>query len=94
VAAPGRAADALARALTTRGITGIITAVAQKFAVISVTTDLTVWTDGSQLWCTFAYQRRTWAAADTDAAATQLAALARPGPVLTAPTSPCPDARG
>jgi hypothetical protein len=80
MAAPGRAAAALARALTAAGITGVITAAAQKFAVISVTADLTVWTDGSQLWCTFAGQRRTWAAADTDAVATQLAALARPGP--------------
>ena len=78
-AAPGRAAAALARALNARGITGIITAAAQKFAVISVTADLTIWTDGGRLWCTYGGQRRTWPAADTETAATCLAALARPG---------------
>ena len=78
--APGRAAAALACALTARGLTGIITAAAQKTAVISVTADLTVWTDGSQLWCTAGGQRRTWPVADTEAAAIHVAALARPGP--------------
>jgi len=78
-AAPGRAAAALTRALTARGITGIITAAAQKFAVISVTADLTIWTDGDRLWCSHGGQRRTWPAADTETAATCLAALARPG---------------
>ena len=77
-AAPGRAATALARAMTARGIPGIITASAQKFALISVTADLTIWTDGRLLWCTRHGQRRTWAAADTETAAAQLAALARP----------------
>ncbi len=77
--APARAADALTRALNARGITGIITAAAQKFAVISVTAGLTVWTDGRQLWCTHQGRRRTWAAADLETAAAQLAALARPG---------------
>ncbi len=79
-AAPGRAAAALARALTARGLTGIITAAAQKFAVISVTADLTVWTDGTRLWCIAGGQRRTWPAADTQAAAAHIAALTRPGP--------------
>ena len=51
-AAPGRAAAALTRALTARGITGIITAAAQEFAVISVAADVTIWTDGTRLWCT------------------------------------------
>lgn len=78
-AAPGRAATALTLALNARGITGIITAAAQKFAVISVTADLTIWTDGGHLWCTYGGQRRTWPAADTETAATCLAALARPG---------------
>ena len=78
-AAPGRAAAALARALTARGITGIITAATQKTAVISVTADLTTWTDGTQLWCTISCQRRTWPATDTEAAAADIAALARPG---------------
>ncbi len=79
-AAPGRAAAALTAALNARGITGIITAAAQKFAVISVTAGLTVWTDGSRYWCTYAGQRRTWPAADPETAAGQLAALARSGP--------------
>lgn len=79
-AAPGRAAAALTRDLTARGLTGIITAAAQKFAVISVTADLTVWPDGNQLWCTICGQRRTWPAADTEAAAIHIAALTRPGP--------------
>ncbi len=79
-AAPARAAAALTAALNARGITGIITAAAQEFAVISVTAGLTVWTDGRQLWCTYAGQRRTWPAADTETAADQLAALARPVP--------------
>jgi len=79
-AAPGLTAAALTRALTARGITGIITAATQEFAVISVTADLTVWTDGTWLWYTVGGQRRTWPAADTDAAAIGIAALARPGP--------------
>ncbi len=77
---PGRAAAALTAALNARGITGIITAAAQEFAVISVTAGLTVWTDGSQFWCTHRGQRRTWPAADLETAADHLAALARPGP--------------
>ncbi len=76
---PPPPADALTRALNARGITGIITAAAQKFAVISVTAGLTGWTDGRQLWCTHQGRRRTWAAADLETAAAQLAALARPG---------------
>ena len=79
-AAPGRAASALARALTARGITGVITAAAQKTAVISVTTGLTIWTDGTWFWCTAEGQRRTWPAADTETAASHIAGLARPGP--------------
>lgn len=79
-ATPGRAAAALTLALNARGITGIITAAAQKFAVVSVTAGLTVWTDGTRLWCTVGSQRRTWPAADTETAAAQIAALARPGP--------------
>ena len=79
-AAPGRAAAALARALTARGITGMITAAAQKFAVISVAADLTIWTDGIRLWCTISGQRRTWPSADAEAAAADIAALARACP--------------
>ncbi len=77
-ASPARAAAELTRQLARHGITGIYTAAAEKFAVISVTADLTVWTNGHQIWCTHHGQRHTWPVADTEAAATRLAALARP----------------
>ena len=77
-ASPARAAADLTRALAGHGITGIYTAAAEKFAVISVTADLTVWTNGHLLWCTHHGQRHTWPAADTETAASRLAALARP----------------
>ena len=51
-ASPARAAADLIRTLTGHGITGIYTATAAKVAVISVTADLTVWTNGHQFWCT------------------------------------------
>ncbi|MGH3845863.1 MAG: hypothetical protein ACRDS0_31255 [Pseudonocardiaceae bacterium] len=75
---PARAAADLIRALTGRGVTGIYTAAAAKFAVISVTAELTVWTNGHQVWCTHHGQRLTWPAADIETAATRIAALARP----------------
>ena len=77
-ASPALIAAGLTRALSRHGITGIYTATAEKFAVISVTADLTVWTNGHQLWCTHDGQRHTWPATDTETAATRLAALARP----------------
>jgi len=77
-ASPAAAAAALARHLTARGITGIYTATTYKFAVISVTADLTVWTNGQQLWCTRHGQRHTWPASGMQAAAAGIAALARP----------------
>jgi hypothetical protein len=80
-ASPATIAATLARHLTAHGITGIYTATTDKFAVISVTADLTVWTNGSHLWCTRNGQRRTWPAAGTAAAAAQIAALARPDTV-------------
>jgi hypothetical protein len=80
-ASPAAVAAALARHLAAAGITGIYTAAASKFAVISVTADLTVWTNGGQLWCTRHGQRHTWPADHTAAAAAQIAALARPDPV-------------
>jgi len=76
-ATPAAVAAALARQLTVRGITGIYTAATDKFAVISVTASLTVWTNGQQLWCTRRGQRHTWSAADMEAAATGIAGLAR-----------------
>ena len=45
--------------------------------MISVTADLTVWTNGRLLWCTRHGQRHTWPAADIAAAAAAIAALAR-----------------
>ncbi len=75
-ASPAAVAAALARQLAAYGITGIYTATTDKFAVISVTTGLTVWTNGQQLWCTCHGQRHTWPAADMDAAAAGIAGLA------------------
>jgi hypothetical protein len=74
-ATPARAAAALTRELARHGITGIYTAAAAKIAVISVTADLTIWTNGALFWCTFRGQRHTWPADDTPAAAADLAAL-------------------
>jgi hypothetical protein len=39
---------------------------------------VTAWTNGHQIWCTSAGQHHTWPAADIEAAAASLAALARP----------------
>ena len=75
---PAHVAAGLTRALTRHGITGIYTATAEKFAIISVTAALTVWTNGHRIWCTHEGQRHTWAAADIEPAAARLAALARP----------------
>ena len=77
-ASPAAVAAELARQLAQHGLTSIYTATTDKFAVISVTLGLTVWTDGRLLWCTQAGQRRTWPAADMEAAAAGVAALARP----------------
>lgn len=77
-ASPAAVAAALARHLAARGITGIYTATTYEFAVISVTADLTVWTNGQQLWCNRHGQRHTWPASDLAAAAVGIAALARP----------------
>jgi hypothetical protein len=49
---PAATASTLTRALTARGITGIYTAAATRLALISVTADVTAWTDGHQIWCT------------------------------------------
>ena len=79
-ASPARIAAALAALLARHGLTRIYTAACSVIAVISVTTGLTVWTNGRQLWVTLGGQRETWPAADTETAAARLAALARPGP--------------
>lgn len=74
---PARAADELANALASHGITGIYTATAARCAVISVTADLTIWTNGHQLWCTHHGQHHTWPATDTETAAARITSLAR-----------------
>jgi len=79
-ASPAATAAALTRALTARGITGIYTATAARVGLISVTAALTIWTNGRQIWCTHAGQHYRWPAADIEAAASDLAALARAGP--------------
>jgi hypothetical protein len=76
-ATPAAVTAALRRHLAAHGLTGIYTATAEKVAVISVTADLTVWTNGRLLWCTRHGQRHTWPAADIAAAAAAIAALAR-----------------
>lgn len=77
-ASPAATATALTRALAARGIIGIYTAIAARFALISVAATVTAWTNGHQIWCTCAGQHYAWPAADIDAAAASLAALARP----------------
>jgi hypothetical protein len=51
-ASPARIAAALARQLARHGLTRIYTAASRRHAVISVTAEVTVWTDGVLLWCT------------------------------------------
>jgi hypothetical protein len=77
-ASPAAVATALARHLAAYGITGVYTASTYKFAVISVTEGLTVWTNGQLLWCTQAGQHHTWSASGIAAAAAQIVTLARP----------------
>jgi hypothetical protein len=77
-AIPAATATALARALSARGLTGIYTATAARFGLVSVTAAVTAWTNGHQVWCTHAGQHYAWPAADIDAAAAALALLARP----------------
>jgi hypothetical protein len=77
-ASPAAVAAALARQLAGHGSTGVYTAATIKFAVISVTVGLTIWTDGRTLWCTQAGQRRTWPAAGLQVTAAEIAVMARP----------------
>jgi hypothetical protein len=78
--APAATAAALTRALKARGLTGIYTATAARFGLISITAAVTAWTNGHQIWCTHAGRHCTWPAADIESAASALAALARPAP--------------
>lgn len=77
-ASPAAVAAALARHLARHGITGVYTASTIKFAVISVTAGLTVWTDGHLLWCVVDGQGHTWPAANLEADCPGIAALAHP----------------
>jgi len=79
-ASPAGTATALTRALAARGITGIYTATAARIALVSVTTAVTAWTDGRQIWCNCGGRHYAWPAAGIDTAASALAALARPAP--------------
>ncbi len=78
-ASPAVTATDLTRALAARGLTGIYTATAARFGLISITAAVTAWTNGHQIWCTCAGQHHIWPAADISTAADALAALARPG---------------
>ncbi len=77
---PAATAAALTRALTDRGLTGIYTATAARVGLVSVTAAVTAWTNGHQIWCTCAGQQYRWPAAEIEAAASALTALARPAP--------------
>jgi hypothetical protein len=79
-ASPVLTAAALVSRLARHGVTGICTASTAKCAVVSITADLTVWTDGHLLWCIHCGQRRTWPAAHAEAAAARLAILAASWP--------------
>ena len=76
-ASPAITVTVLARALAAHGLTGIYTATAARFGLISITASVTAWTNGGQIWCTTAGQQHTWLAADIEGAAASLAALAR-----------------
>jgi hypothetical protein len=73
---PARIAAALTRALARHGITRVYTSASDQYAVISVNAELTVWTNGRQIWCTIRGQRYTWGASETETAAARIAALA------------------
>jgi hypothetical protein len=78
-ASPAATVAALNRALAARGIVGVYTATTARFGLASVATEVTAWTNGHQIWCNCVGRHYIWVAADIDAAATALVALARPG---------------
>ena len=75
-ATPATAAASLASQLAQAGITRVYTAACDRYALISVTAGLTVWTNGRVLWWHHPDQPGTWPAADPAPAAARLAALA------------------
>jgi len=76
-ATPASIAATMAAILAGHGITRTYTAACDRYAVISITTHLTAWTNGRLLWITHDGQRETWPATDTRTAAARLATLAR-----------------
>jgi hypothetical protein len=78
-ASPAATVAALNRALVAHGIAGVYTATTARFGLVSVAAAVTAWTNGHQIWCNCAGLHYIWVAADIDAAAAALAALARPG---------------
>jgi hypothetical protein len=78
-ASPAATVAALDRALVARGIADVYTATSARFGLVSVAAAVTAWTNGHQIWCNCAGRHYVWVAADIDAAAVALAALARPG---------------
>jgi hypothetical protein len=73
-----RVAAELARRLAGQGVDRMYTAASGPFGVVSVTAELTAWTNGQVIWCTVRGQRYTWAAADIETAAARIAGLAGP----------------
>ena len=75
---PAGVVRALGQMLRQRGMTRVYTAACTVFGVISVSPGLTVWTNGRVLLWHFNGSRDTYPAADLEAAAERLAALATP----------------
>jgi hypothetical protein len=71
-----RTALALADQLERQGISRVYTASSGRYAVVSVNTGMTVWTNGPLIWCTVQGRRYTWAADEIGAAATRIVSLA------------------
>jgi len=73
---PARVAADLTHYLAQHGVTRVYTTASDQYAVISVNTGLTVWTNGQLIWCMVHGQRYTWAAGNAETAAARIAALA------------------
>ena len=79
---PAEALHALVGQLRTAGITRLYGTACTLLGVLSVTSGLTVWTNGRLLWWQACGNQETWPAADPQGAARALTALAtrHPGP--------------
>jgi hypothetical protein len=73
---PGAILGDLEAALRRRGVSGLYGAAAGGYGVLSVGQGLSVWCDGRSLWWICGGERTTWAATDTEGAATELEKLA------------------